>query len=687
MTRRIVSYSIGLFCLLGVLVVAWWGFTQRTSPGPLHPSHANVSQLRGNQGCTACHGEGAIAPSHAGTDSLANACLVCHELISNQVAARRGIHGTLDAAAFNRCETCHKEHLGDTLPLVPEAAFRAVGIVDQDLYDHAHIKTADHPWSLHGKHDQLTCAECHPSADAKSISKGEHRFLGRTQVCTECHDDVHKGELGTNCAECHGQERPFKESPLFKHPDTFPLRFGHANRVCSDCHVTPKVFTGLSLECASCHTDDYDQTKSPPHALAGLSKNCTECHTSTTWQGTTFKHPNSFALQGAHSALKCASCHAQGEKQNQVRAHAKKASCTACHATPHEPRFVDAAVAKLPPASDSCLACHHATDALWSDAMPRLTPELHAATGFPLSKPHNTQVCGQCHVGVEPGHIKSIDATLWRVRFPGRSQETCEKCHQDPHAGQFVATASKGACTACHETTRFFPTTFGVSEHASCGFELTGSHKAVACALCHKEENGVRRFVGVSHACADCHEDVHKGAFDKDGRPITINGVTGCARCHSTDAFQKVTWSAADHLTWTGEALTGKHAQATCNQCHRRDAQPGRPLTPIAAAPKACASCHEDPHAGQFRVGATTDCAKCHQSTEQFKTIRFDHDKDSQFPLDADHRTLACAACHKPQSVGTLSIVRYKPLGTKCADCHDSRGTQPTRPNAGGASP
>ncbi len=247
MTRRIVSYSIGLFCLLGVVIVAWWGFNQRSSPGPLHPSHANVSDLRGNNGCTACHGSGAIAPSSARADSLANACLACHELISNQVAAKSGIHGTLDAAAFNRCETCHKEHLGDALPLVPEAAFRAVGIVDQDLYDHAHVKTADHPWSLHGKHDQLTCSECHPSADATSISKGEHRFLGRTQVCTECHDDAHKGELGTNCAECHGQERPFKESPLFKHPDTFPLRFGHANRVCSDCHVAPKVFTGLSL--------------------------------------------------------------------------------------------------------------------------------------------------------------------------------------------------------------------------------------------------------------------------------------------------------------------------------------------------------------------------------------------------------------------------------------------------------
>jgi hypothetical protein len=665
MKHRALSWSIAAICLLGVSLVAWWGFQQRVSPGPLHPSHANVAELQGNKGCNACHGDNAIAAG----DSLAKACVVCHDLIGSQMARRTGIHGAIDAARINSCETCHREHLGDAMPLVSETAFHDAGIVDPEMYDHAHVSM----WLLTGKHDQLTCKQCHPNAEALNVEKGQRRFLGQSQVCTACHDDVHKGELGVACAECHGQERPFKESPLFTHPESFPLRFAHANRLCSECHTTPMVFSGQSLECASCHMDSYDATTKPPHRLAGLGTDCTTCHTSTNWQAVTFTHPASFPLIGPHANQSCASCHSEGAKQQQVMAYVGNHSCVSCHASPHEARFVEIAARSFPNAKDSCAACHDSGDMLWSAAIPRLTPALHAATGFPLTKPHDAQTCAQCHAGLEPGHVRSTDANIWKARFPGREPLVCEACHKDPHAGQFASSPSKGACAACHETTRFFPTAFDAERHAACGFALDGGHRAVACASCHKQVEGVRQFVGVTRKCADCHEDVHKGEFDKPGRPIEVHGNTGCARCHSTSDFQEVAWTSADHGLWTGEVLKGKHAQASCNDCHRRDLRPGQALTKLQPAPKACISCHEDIHAGQFRVEAVNDCSKCHKSMERFKPVTFDHDKDSRFVLDADHKNLACGACHKAIEVAGKSIIRYKPLGTRCADCHDSR--------------
>lgn len=665
MKHTLISGGIALLCLSGAMVAAWWAFQQRSSPGPLHSSHAAIGQLWGNKGCNACHGSGDIVAGN----SLAAACNVCHTLIAEQISKKVGIHGSLQDYQQQRCEACHREHLGNSISLVSDESFRAAGIVERDYYNHTHVPE----YSLNGAHDRLGCAKCHTLADSVGVAVGDHRFLGLSQECFKCHEDVHKGELGPNCAECHGQDRPFKESPLFKHPATFPLVEGHARLRCSECHTTPKVFTGASTVCAACHTDTYDATSRPSHKLTGLGTDCAQCHGTAKWEASEYQHPDSFLLIGAHERVACAACHTEGEKQNAVVAYATDKSCADCHASPHTQDFVEVAARTMPPGSDSCSACHDRSDRLWSEAMPRLTPELHAASGFPLTKPHDKQKCAECHAGLEPGHVRSTDAKLWIVRFPGRVEKACEACHKDPHGGQFVLSPSKGACAQCHEATKFFPTMFDVDRHAQTEFPLIGNHKGVACALCHKVEREIRQFKGTTKLCADCHKDIHKGTFDGDDLPGEVNGQTGCARCHTPLDFRKVDWTAKEHGTWTGEVLVGKHATAACNDCHRRDQAPGSTPEPIKAAPKACNACHEDIHWGQFRIGTETDCARCHKSTDDFKTIVFDHDKDSRFPLDKDHRSLACVACHKPVEFEGRSIVRYKPLGIVCADCHDSR--------------
>lgn len=691
MKRSRLSQATVLACLVAVAIAAWWGFQQRSSPGPLHPSHAMVAALRGNAGCNACHGDGEIV---AGA-SFETACNSCHEEIGGQIERRQGIHGALDRDAVADCAACHHEHVGESLALVSTLAFQRAGIADPALYDHAHSGGL----ALEGRHIELDCAGCHVQARNLAIEEGHHRFLGLAKECTACHNDAHKGELGNDCAKCHGQEKPFGEAALFAHPKTFPLDGGHDRLKCSQCHTTTAVYTGLSISCTSCHQKDFEGTTQPEHRLAGLSTDCASCHmdgaaAAKDWKTTTFRHTDRFALVGGHEPLACSACHARGAPQDQVIRHSKQAACTACHDSPHEKAFVSAALAMRGNRGDACTVCHLESHASWRDAVSAMPAQLHAATGFALVAPHDTQQCSECHAGLDKPRtaagVRSVAA--WHTDFPGRKPDACEACHGDPHGGQFAGSATHGACLACHARTEFVPSRFDAQMHANCPFPLDGSHRAVACAACHKVVDGVRVFAGTKSACIACHEDVHKGAFDKPGMATAVGGRTDCARCHTTSGFATVTWTGDDHAMWTGERLTGKHATARCDDCHRREApvRSGGVLARLfKPAPKECAACHDDVHAGQFRTGdgpgAKTDCARCHNSTESFRETTFDHQKDSRFPLDADHRGLACAACHKPVALEGRGIVRFKPLGVQCADCHDSRRSGAT--GAEGARP
>ncbi len=736
---------MALVSLAAVGAVAWWGFRQRTSPGPLHPTHAALKELRGNAGCDACHGKG--VEGEAMKTGMTQSCLACHEPIKAQIDTASGIHGALAKDLRNACEKCHREHLGMSIALISDNSFRLAGIAQFEKYDHAHTPGGYH---LEGKHLELQCQNCHKTAYETMLGKGEKRYLGLAQTCVPCHEDFHKGELGNDCAKCHGQQRPFKESPLFHHPDTFPLNASHRAAKCIDCHTEKGVFTGLktdcvschqkeydkttkpshigtgiktdcatchaeekwdtrvkfahpetfqllaahakpacadchkattytklSTDCASCHRADFDNTKEPNHATAGIKTTCADCHTVETWKtASAFKHPAAFPLSGAHATTTCTQCHAPGKRQEQVAAFVKQPSCAACHPSPHQQATLRAVANLQNRTGDTCAACHQFSDSLWGDSSPRMTAELHAATGFPLAPPHESIDCAKCHTGYVPHRAQKLPADQYKEAFPGRSPQQCEACHADPHDGQFLSAPSRGRCTACHNTSRFTPTQFGEQEHAKCRFPLDGAHTAVACAACHKlEEKGsvkVRRFIPTTTVCADCHKDVHNGAFDTPTSPAKVHGKTGCARCHATKDFREVAWTADEHKQWTGSALLGKHATTKCDDCHRRatpGARPGRSPA-FAKAPEACAECHADVHAGQFSRNNTTDCAKCHQSTESFKTLVFNHARDSRFALDENHAKLACDACHKPYDTPAGPLVRYKPLGTQCSDCH-----------------
>jgi hypothetical protein len=96
----------------------------------------------------------------------------------------------------------------------------------------------------------------------------------------------------------------------------------------------------------------------------------------------------------------------------------------------------------------------------------------------------------------------------------------------------------------------------------------------------------------------------------------------------------------------------------------------------FAGLPLTCngAGCHVDPHAGQFAARTRgSACTACHTEAA-WASLVFNHQTDTDYPLDGAHRRLQCAACHKSQ--GQPPVVHYLPLPHRCEDCHP---TTPSR--------
>jgi Cytochrome c3 len=648
---RIVRWLLPLLSLLAVLWFTWRDVREdRSGPGPLHSAHATVAELRQGANCEACHRPG------AGID--ADGCVRCHAAIGAQRASGRGLHGRLPREVLNRCERCHGEHHGDQVPLLAPHAFARAGVADPLAYDHAHVD-----YGLTGVHLALGCERCHPHAQAVA-PPAPGRFLGLQQQCPSCHQDVHREAFGGDCNRCHGQQRPWPEAPGFQHA-SFPLRQAHAAVRCDTCHA-PGSERAVDAElrqtaavraCSDCHADPHGSVAAPVALRLADTADCARCHDASQWSAArpdAARHARlGFALNGPHAAVACAACHGDADQAPRWSAAAPApAACAQCHAQPHGAPLLAAAVAAVGPA-DGCAGCHLDTDADF--AAGRLSAEQHRWTGVALVAPHAEVACAGCHRGATPAD-----------RFPGRAMADCRACHVDVHGGQFEGRADYGQCTACHATTHFVPPAFGLAAHAATAFPLTGAHAATACQSCHREVGSKGRvFAGTTADCRGCHADVHRGEFDRPGRPLRIGERAGCARCHDTDTFAKVVGDFA-HATWTGYELVGAHARLACGACHPPAPAPGPRLGP--AAGRDCAACHQDPHAGQFAVAGATDCTRCH-GADSWRELRFDHGT-TRFPLDATHRNVACAGCHRGYQQDGHTIVRYRPLGTACGDCH-----------------
>lgn len=256
--------------------------------------------------------------------------------------------------------------------------------------------------------------------------------------------------------------------------------------------------------------------------------------------------------------------------------------------------------------------------------------------------------CLDCHreIAAELDQHKGLHATFPQGGAPGAA---CVKCHSD-HNGENFALL------------HWDPTPKGF-DHSKAGFLLDGKHTAVDCRSCHnaahipvssrsllQNKDLNHTFLGLSTLCSSCHQDKHQGRFGSN-----------CAQCHSTIGWKsaKIDEHGFDHAK-TRFPLTGLHKQVSCQKCHTpgSDGQPR--FTGLTFS--TCASCHADPHKGQFKK----DCDSCHTTASWKKSTfssTFDHSKTG-FPLLGKHTEVDCVTCHKG--------VNFKvPIAhTQCADCH-----------------
>lgn len=650
---RVARWLVAGGTILVVVIVALWDSSERVSPGPLHASHAAVLELAGSDGCAECHGEK--------DESMSTACMSCHELIVAQMRAGSGLHGALAEAVVDDCGDCHFEHSNGAVALVSEHAFLRADAGDPRFYDHHHIPD----YALDGVHALIECSDCHESADAAFLRKGQRRFNGLTTACMSCHEDVHAGEFGADCASCHGQDRPFDLVAEFDHDARFPLVGGH-QQACTACHEPHTAFGVATLQaepperyrtCGECHESPHGEAMT---RLFGTPEDCADCHAPVTESfvgdaaGMTMAAHAAigFPLADAHADVQCQDCHGAPDFAFSERYPGRRLDdCAACHEDPHDRQF------DLGPTRGRCAACHSGSHFTPS----RFDVDDHAATDFPLEDAHLEVACADCH---EAGADDEI------VRYAETPTE-CAACHEDPHVGQFDGGATRGDCASCHGGVQFTPSAFDLEHHEDTIFPLHGGHEAVGCDRCHprvtREGREFTQFVPTATACAECHEDAHDGLFDQPELPRDVGGREGCTRCHSADEprFAGVHFDAGEHELWTEYPLIGAHVEAECTGCHKPGNDPDPRRRSFGRASRVCADCHDDSHGSQFEIDGVTDCARCHDP-HAFKIAEFDHD-GTAFPLDETHRVVACDRCHRADRRG---IVRYRPLGTECQDCH-----------------
>ena len=453
-----------------------------------------------------------------------------------------------------------------------------------------------------------------------------------------------------------------------------------------------------SALCLDCHKEIAADIRTR-HGYHGRMRNagageCRACHTEHKGRDADivqldraqFEHKlTEFPLAGAHRALGCDGCH----KPRKLWSKAPT-DCVRCHRGDdvHHGQF-----------KQSCGDCHSSMS--WSGA--RFD---HGQTAFRLSGAHLTVACNACHIG---------------GRYTGAPQ-TCVGCHatDDEHRG------SRGPdCGKCHNTNEWKSARF--DHFKETGFALLGAHDRLDCLTCHRSGNYHQQLpkdcFGCHHAddaharrfgakCADCHDNDHwkPGApYDHLGRhqfalvgahaasPVTPATPRRPRRRNSARPARPVTAvedphggklkADVRHLSRPGQLAQRHHLRprseqlpaartasvVSCAQCHAS-------LAFVPARPRGCVDCHsaEDVH-----KGASAGNARAAILTNGWALWRFDHARETHFPLTGAHAQLRCADCHRePPGSGKTSPLcvachrqddRHQgAYGTQCERCHST---------------
>ncbi len=645
-TKSVLALSLA-FILAIILGSAKMAHAQ-ISPGPLARAHHD---LDGPANCTKCHA--------ASVRSRSFRCTECHREIAAELSQHKGLHSTFPSTGErdSQCAKCHSDHNGEDFALVhwePTAKGfdhaktgyildgKHVGVACRTCHTAQHIPasargllhakdlnhtylgltpqcatchedkhqgrfgsdctqchntsdwknaridehTFDHSrthYPLTGMHREVECARCH-----KADSDGKPRYAGTPfATCATCHVDPHKGEFKQDCASCH-TTATWKKSGFvstFDHSKTaFPLLGKHKDVNCIACHKNPdfKIPIPHAL-CSDCHKPDPHNGQFARRPDGGK---CESCHTVDGWHPSTFTiadHARTqFPLVAPHARVECARCHVPaGPKTVYRMAFAK---CIDCHKDEHDGQFAAA------PWSNRCQQCH--TGMTWKKS--NYTLAMHQKGAFPLTGSHMAVACVDCHKPAEGSKL-----VLYHF-----SKVDCTTCHEDIHHAEFAARMAALSpsshkplgCEACHVTKDWHD--LGNFDHGTTKFALAGSHRAVACAECHKPPNLERTMLHVhfdqaSNKCSDCHQNPHADQF--------AERAFECESCHNSNKWKP---SLFDHEK-TAFSLKGGHQDVACGACHTISRQVnGETVLFYKPTPRACSDCHSNgvPKATSSRI-------------------------------------------------------------------------------------
>jgi len=604
------------------------------SPGPLSKAHQS---LTGTTQCASCHQFGTSTPTFK--------CLDCHKEIAKRLEAKHGYHAQLQMRNPNGkdCIRCHLEHNGEDFNLIHWEP-------SQKQFDHRLTG-----YKLEGKHAGIACEKCHLPAymisDERALIKMKDlskSFFGLSQNCVPCHKDVHKGQLGNDCLQCHNYV-DWKAAKQFDHSKTrYPLTGLHIKVECEKCHKPdvpggPARYRDMKFQaCIDCHID--------PHK-GSFKQRCEECHTTDGWKKLLprfeFDHSKTkYPLLGKHAMVGCAECHLKGDFKRQLPFD----NCNDCHKPdPHKGQF------EARPKKGECAECHNVDG--WKPSL--FGVKEHDTSKYPLKGKHIAVECDKCH-------LPAGKDTIYKVKFAA-----CTDCHKDAHDGQFAAAPYLNKCEDCHTVLDWHRSTFTIAKHRKARFALAGAHAAVPCSDCHKvgaagRKDKILPFHFEDRTCTACHEDVHHGEFNERMARRRADGTPqGCEACHNVKSWADV--NGFDHSK-TKFPLLGAHRAAKCGDCHKVPA--GKKEIQFKDTSQVCEDCHKDAHDGQFAKAGKTLCGDCHDS-QRWAPSTFNHDTRTHFPLQGGHAGVACDKCHKQtRMVDAKPVIIYKQAPSKCTDCH-----------------
>ena len=203
-------------------------------------------------------------------------CMDCHKEVGQDMRERTGYHGRQKAAAVPQ------------LPHRPQGSQRAHRRARQ-----AEVRPHRRPTSRCAANTaKVACEKCHETGK---------KYWDAPSDCNACHkkDDVHKGSLGTKCADCH-TENDWKEKAKFDHDKTrFPLKDKHVER---QVRRLPPEGCRIQGRAAHLHRLPQEGRRRPQGPQGPVRRALRFCHGAKGWKPSTVQPRHRHQVRAARQA-------------------------------------------------------------------------------------------------------------------------------------------------------------------------------------------------------------------------------------------------------------------------------------------------------------------------------------------------------------------------------------------------